>query len=66
MGDGLWVARLIQGAASVARAGAGTYAAYTAPVAPLKKRKKGGCTPCAAMAAVDKARKFAGTEPQPE
>ena len=65
MGDGKWVARLIQGAARTARAGASTYAAYNAPP-PLRKRGKAGCTPCAAMAAVDQAKKAAGTQPVSE
>ncbi len=64
MGDGMWVARLIQGAARTARAGAGTYAAYHAP--PPLKRRKGGCTPCAAQAAVERAKKAAGIQPPPE
>lgn len=65
MGDGFFVARLLQAAARTARAGAGTYAAYNAPP-PLKKRGKAGCTPCAAMAAVDQAKKAAGTQPVSE
>ena len=60
---GGFTARLLQAAALTARAGAQTYAAYQPGPLPKKGRRKGGCTPCAAMAAVDKARKMAGTQP---
>lgn len=57
-------ARLLKLLANSAGPAATAYAdhhAAQAPPAPRKRKLKGGCTPCAAMAAVEKARKTAGT-----
>ncbi len=66
MGDGLWAARLLATFAKTARAGAQTYGAYQPQPLPKRRRGKAGCTPCAAMAAVEKAKKAAGIFPAPD